>query len=152
MKRNKHKIVSARGQKYELSQDKWTTYANFKQMYDHIIEELVIGNIAEELDEPVWMDTHQNIVDEEQAFGCKVMHQILCPEWCVVGDKVGGNISMKGDSDNQKFLVCRRDHLKEKASSADQHFTLIGLTLLTGEPLMCIIIMKGTTPKADVEL
>ena len=70
MKRNKHLIVSKHGTKYELSWDMWTTYGNFLQMYDHIIEELVDCGIAEELASPVWMDTGRNEVEEKDAFGC----------------------------------------------------------------------------------
>ena len=109
MKRNKHLIVSKRGTKYELSWDMWTTYGNFVSMYDHIIEELVDCNIAEELATPLWMDTDGNEVEEKDAFGCMNTHIILHPEWCVVGDEVGGNLSMKGDSGAQKFLVGQGD-------------------------------------------
>ena len=35
MKRNDRLIESRRGQKYELDRASWTTYRNFKDMYDH---------------------------------------------------------------------------------------------------------------------
>ena len=53
MKRHKDKIVSKRGQKYELNRQNWTTYNNFVQIYNHIIEELVNAGVTERLDEPV---------------------------------------------------------------------------------------------------
>ena len=59
---------------------------------------------------------------------------------------------MKGDTADDKLLVARGDQPREKASSTDRHATVIDLTLGTGEPLMCIIVMKGKIPHADVEL
>ena len=97
LKRNKNKIVSKRGQKYELNRQNWTTYANFVHMYNSIIDEMVEAGVAERLDEPVWMDRDGKICLEDDAFGCKVHHKIVRPDMCICGDEVGGNISMKGD-------------------------------------------------------
>ena len=41
---------------------------------------------------------------------------------------------------------------QKKATKKDKHFTLLGLTLLTGEPLMCVIIFAGEKSKDVVEL
>ncbi len=41
LKRNSHRTVSKRGQKYELDQQNWTTYANFVNMYDQCIGKMV---------------------------------------------------------------------------------------------------------------
>ena len=48
-KRNADKIVSKRGQKYELDRDNWTTYSNFLQMYDQIYEEMEEAGVARKL-------------------------------------------------------------------------------------------------------
>ena len=40
MKRNKHRLVSRRGQKYELDRHNWTTYKNFRNMYEHTYHEM----------------------------------------------------------------------------------------------------------------
>ena len=52
-KRNAHRIVSKRDQKYEMDRDNWTTYRNFSNMYDHVIEEMRDDGVAEKLDSPV---------------------------------------------------------------------------------------------------
>mmetsp|Transcript_25328 Transcript_25328/g.29833 ORF Transcript_25328/g.29833 Transcript_25328/m.29833 type:complete len:154 (+) Transcript_25328:717-1178(+) len=91
MERNRHLIVSAKGQKYELNRANWTTYQNFAQMYDSISEEMVSAKVAVKLPDPVWMDAKGNLVDEGDAYGCKVTHDIVRPEMCVVADEVGGN-------------------------------------------------------------
>ena len=80
MKRNRNKIVGKRGQKYELSRQNWTTYNNFVQMYNHIIDELVDAKLAVKLDNPVWMNRSGEECDESEAFGCKVHHKIITQE------------------------------------------------------------------------
>jgi hypothetical protein len=40
---------------------------------------------------------------------------------------------------------------QQKASSKNRKFTLIGLTALTGESVMCIIIIEGKKPKGSIE-
>ena len=77
MKRNKDKIVSKRGQRYELNRQKWTTYANFVHMYSHCIEEMIEADVAVKLEEPVWMNREEVECDESSAFGCKVTHKLI---------------------------------------------------------------------------
>ena len=55
MKRNKSRIVSKHGQKYILDRQKWSKYANFFDMYNHCIYELVDAGVAEKYDEPKWL-------------------------------------------------------------------------------------------------
>ena len=73
-KRNGHLICSKRGQKYELDRDKWTTYCNFWQMYDHIYTELTDAGLAQKLSTPVWQDENGDECPESEALGCKVTH------------------------------------------------------------------------------
>ena len=97
LKRHKHLLVSRRGQKYELNRQNWTTFRNFANMYTHIIHEMVGAGVAEPLYEPEWMDKKGAIVDESKSFGCNVFHRLTRPDMCIVGDEVGGSISMNGD-------------------------------------------------------
>ena len=90
MHRNKHLIVSSKGQKYELNQANWTTYQNFSQMYEVIEQEMITAGVAVMLPEPVWMNAKGEHVEEGDAFGCKVTLDITKPEMCVVADEVGG--------------------------------------------------------------
>ena len=151
MKRNKDQLVSKRGQKYELNRDNWTTYQNFNSMYKHNIGEMEDAGVAVRRVSPVWMDRSGNIVDESKAYGCKVTHDIIHPEYCIVADEVGNNISMKNDGHigGQKYLCAKGAVPQQKASTKDKHFTLLGLTLLNGEPLMCVVIIQGTLEKSD---
>ena len=144
-KRNAHRIVSKRGQKYEMDRDNWTTYRNFSNMYDHVIEEMCDAGVAEKLDSPVWMDRDGKECQPIEAFGCKVTHRIKHPDMCIVGDEVGGNTSQKGDGHIGGTLhLCERNFTPQsKTSNKDKRFTLMGLTTLTGKPLMCCVIFKG---------
>ena len=153
LKRNKTKLVSRRGQKYELNRQNWTTYANFVHMYDHTISEMIECGVAIKLDTPVWMDRQGNICEEGAAFGCKVFHQLVRPDMCVCGDEVGGNLSMKGDGHiaGTKLLTGVGNVPKLQTSTRNRRFTMIGLTAFTGEPKMCIIILEGKYPKGHIE-
>ena len=46
---------------------------------------------------PLWQDKVGNFVSEENAYGCKVTHELTDPDYCIVLDEVGGNINQKGD-------------------------------------------------------
>ena len=151
--RNKHKLVSKRGQKYELNRQKWTTYCNFVDMYQHAIQEMVDAGVAKKLDEPVWITHDGKLCVEREAFGCKVTHELIKPHLCICGDEVGGNLCMKGDGHigGQLLLTAPGKLPQQKASSKNKRFTLIGLTDLTGEPLIAAIILQGKRPKASLE-
>ena len=92
-KRNAHLIYSKRGQKYELDRNKWTTYTNFDQMYDHVYEAPEDANFAVKLDTPVAQDANGERCNDEDAIGCKVTHNLTHPEIYFVMDEVGGNKS-----------------------------------------------------------
>ena len=81
LKRNTHRIVSKRGQKYELDRQNWTMYANFVNMYDQCIDQMVRAGVARKRDQAVWMDKNGKVVsDESLAFGCKVTHDLIHPD------------------------------------------------------------------------
>jgi len=52
-KRNSDKVITTKGQKYELDWSNWTTYPNFAQMYSTFDDQMEEANIAERLEEPV---------------------------------------------------------------------------------------------------
>ena len=153
MRRNEAKICRKRGQKYELDRATWTTYANFDAMYTHNYEELVDAGVAKLLNTPEWQDKEGNIVEEPDAFGCKVTHQLTHPDYCIVMDEVGGNIHMTGDGDigGEQYLCEKGTIPQMKTSKGDKHFTLLGLTLLSGEALMCVVIFSGKRRNTMVE-
>ena len=153
MKRNKHRLVSKRGQKYSLDKQNWTTYHNFLHMYEHTYEEMVSAGVAERLPEPVWMDRNGTPCEEDDFFGCMVKYKLTHPDLCFVGDEVGGNISMKGDGHaaGRLLLGAPGSVAYDRVSVTEKRFTMIGLTALDGSPVMCILIIAAKTKDLSVE-
>ena len=90
-------------------------------MYDQCIDQMVRAGVARKRDNAVWMDKSGKIVsDESLAFGCKVTHDLIHPDWCIVGDEAGGNISMKGDGHvgGRLYLKAKGKNALRKASIA----------------------------------
>ena len=145
MKRNEHKIVSKKGLKYEIDRASWSTYANFKQMYNGVIAEFVDAGVAKERELLVWMNRFGNEVEEKDAFGCKVTHDILHPDYIICMDEVGGNTSQKGDGHiGGELMLCETGTSPQrKINTKDKHYTVLGLTTLSGKAVMCCVIFAG---------
>ena len=112
------------------------------------------AGVAELLASPEWMDMEGKIVEEAAAFGCKCSHRLCHPEYCLVLDEVGGNINMKGDGHiGGEMYLCEPGVIpQQKSSRADKHFTTLGLTLLNGPPLMCVVIFAGMRRNPQYEM
>ena len=153
MKRNKHRLVSKRGQKYSLDRQNWTTYHNFLHMYEHTYEEMVSAGVAECLTEPLWVDENGNECEEEDSCGCQVKYRLTHPDRCFVGDEVGGNISMKGDGHaaGKLLLGAPESVAYDRVSVTEKRFTMIGLTALDGSPVMCILIIAQKVKDLSIE-
>ena len=66
------------------------------------------------------------------------------PDMALVMDEVGCNLSQ--DSDNnvggEKFLTGRHDEPYHAVSNRNSHFTVLGITVLDGSPVLCIVIIS----------
>ena len=152
MKRNGDKIVSTKGQKYELDRSKWTNYRNFDKMYEQIEEEMIEAKVTSQI-YMAWMDKDGNTVLEADAFGCKVGLDIKRRDIMLMMDETGGNTSQKGDGfvGGEKLLCERGTVVRQKISVKDKHYTVLGLTNLDGETIMCIVIIAGIKRSVLVE-
>ena len=85
-------------------------------MYNNVIDKMVDVGVAGKLADPMWMDHNGNICLEQEAFGCKVHHQIVRPDMCLCGDEVGTNILMKGDGHigGALFVIEKEESIKGK--------------------------------------
>ena len=54
-----------------MGRDIWTTYRNFSNMNNHIIEEMCDAGIAKKLDSPMWINRDGEEYRYIEAFGCK---------------------------------------------------------------------------------
>ena len=95
--RHKDKIVSKTDKPFEFDRENWTNYANFKLVHDNIGGEMTESKIATECDEPVRMDGTGNGCEEKDASDFKVIHEITHPDYFMVTDELGSNISQKGN-------------------------------------------------------
>ena len=120
--------------KYDLNRDNQTYYGKFKKMYNHIIEELVHANLMVELPDAQWMNGNSHTIEQLNALGCKVTHKITRPEWYIVADEVGSDLSMKGDGrrGGQKFMCGRGSKPYHKSSKKIKHFTCLGFNPSNG--------------------
>ena len=68
----------------------------------------------------------------------------------IVFDETGGNTSQKGDGHmGGQLLMCEKGKTPQtKISTRDKHYAVMGLTSLTGHPVMCIVIFSGKKPNA----
>jgi len=99
------------------------------------------------------MNADGDHVEEGDSFGCKVTLDITKPEVCVVSNGIGGNTSQKDDGKigGEKWLTKPGTIPQRKLSTKNKHYTVLSLNLLDGRPLMCVVIMAGENPKAEVE-
>jgi len=151
-KRNTHLLEKKAAQKFAKDRSEWSVYRNFEQMYDEVYEAMEKVGVAEKLEEPMWVDSEGNPTEESKAHGRKATHKLTRPDMVVFVDEVGGDTSQEGDGavGEQKKIVTRGTVPKESAAMSTNLFTLLGFTAATREPVMCALIMKGKTIKADV--
>ena len=152
LSRNKHLLRSKSGKKYGYDRTNFSTYLNFADTYDHIKDILVSDSkIASKFDQPIWMDKCGNVVDkEEDSFGCKVPIHLHRPDMGIVMDEVGCDISQEHDKSKggQLYMCGKSEEPYQSIATKAKHFTCLGLTLLNGDALMCVIIIQGK--KRDV--
>jgi len=121
-------------------------------MYDEVYDAMVEAGVAKKLEEPMWVNMEGQVCEKEEAFGRKATHTLTRPDMVLFVDEVGCNTSQVGDGHvgGQKKIVPRGTVPKETATTNDHHFTLLGFTSATGEPVMCAIIMEGKSINSDV--
>ena len=64
---------------------------------------------------------------------------------CIVMDEVEDNTSQKGYGDNGgESYVCGKNMTPQlKSSTKEEYFTLLGLTTLSGNTVICVVIFAG---------
>ena len=71
----------------------------------------------------------------------------------LVVDEVGSNLSQKGDGHMKGTKVMCEKHCisQEQVQHKEKHFTLLGFTALSGEPILCLTIIAGVREELSVE-
>ena len=147
MKRNGHRLRSKVGRRYAFDRSNFTSYLNFRDMYDQIEQVLVEDcNIASRYPEPVWMNQKGEIVmNENESVGLKCNINITRPDMCITLDEVGCNLTQEKDgAKGGELFLCGVDEVPYQTSATKGcHFTCLGLTTLSGEGVMCVVIIQG---------
>jgi hypothetical protein len=111
--------------------------------------------VLEDLEKPVWMNLAGEIVSSEaEAFGEKVS-QIIKHDDCVMFiDEVGNNTNMKDDGriGGEQLLKARGQTAEVTAATSDAHFTVLGFTASTGEPVVCVIVFATSEMTQELQL
>ena len=147
-KRYKNQLSSSRPVPFPNRRTQWATYDNFKIMYDEtyrIWEEL---GIAEKLETPQYLDRDGMVVPFDQRNGCLPSeYRLLHPEAILSADEVGNNTGTTKDKlqGNEKRLHIKNGERPQKiASESDTPWTTLAVTAMTGEPVCCVVIIKGS--------
>ena len=74
MRRQDHRIISKRGQKYELDRQNWSPCSDFYQMSENIASEMVDAGIAVTLDKLVLIDKVGNVVSTKKTLSDSLLH------------------------------------------------------------------------------
>jgi hypothetical protein len=146
MRRNKHIIRSKQCVKFEAKRAEWCTYTYFLVMYEEVCKAMTETGIASKLDTKVMLDKSGEIVEHKsEAFGLPTEYMMQRPDKLVFVDEVGSNNSTTKDGNvgGEKFLCEASGRPKIKAATKDSHFTVMGFTAATGEPVMCAIIFEA---------
>lgn len=118
--------------------------SNVKKMYDDVYECMVECGVSRKLPEP-----------SDQFDGdILTKYELIHPGMCLVVDEVGSNISQRGDGHiaGTKYCCEHGTIPNNKVSHNDRHFTLLGFTALTGEPVLCVVIVSGKVQAIEVEM
>ena len=146
MKRNGLNVKAKKGVKFDSKRADWCTYQNFEAMYADIYKEMVMGKIAEELEQEVWFDKEGDVVETEgEAFGLQTKYKLTRPDKLLFVDEVGSNTSQAKDGQigGEKFLVNAAGRPQQRSALKDAHFTVLGFTAADGYPVMCAIIFAA---------
>jgi hypothetical protein len=116
---------------------------------------MIDAGIAKKLETPVWMNQKgERVSNESEAYGCKVTTELTRPDMVITMDEVGYNTSQINEGHvgrGTRYVVGKTKEPRQLSTKKDKHFTCLGLTLITGQPLMCVIIIEGKTKNYLVE-
>lgn len=157
LKRYKHKIRRGRCKIQDVNRKSWCTYDHFEAMYMDVYETMVKAGVAGRLDEAVWLNKEGCIVAEDDAekFGRKTRYMMEHPEWCLFADETGCNTNQKEDGYRGGQLFVLENGCEEGGLTGvvtDIHFTVMCFTCATGDPVLCVVIMKSEMTIAEVPI
>jgi hypothetical protein len=85
---------------------------------------------------------HDFNTDPTKPLGLKCDTKLTHPQFVLFFDETGCNTNQKKDGHNggEKYVCGRGTTPKQIVSTRDKHFTVLGVTAATGEPVLCVVI------------
>ena len=112
------------------------TYSNVRKLYNDVYQCMVEAGVAKKLD----------VASDQFPSKLKTTYQLIHPEMCLVVNEVGSNISQQWDGHIAGKKYCCEKGCgvpQNKSSINDRHFTLLDVTVLTGKPVLYVVIIAG---------
>ena len=141
----------------------WSTFANFNKMYMLCYTTLVDARIAVKLDTPQYLEKSGSaILHPDPSYHLLNHYKLIAPEWLLFVDEMGSNTNMKHDAHNGRRIISsvqhtEKNHTKSESPKAkllcgesDRPFTILPFFAATGEPVFCVIIIKGKSLDANI--
>ena len=153
-KRWGHVFTFNRGQKFALDRSAALTVCKISKMYGKVYDAMVECNVASKYETPIYTINDGSIATTwKKKFELPCTHKIDHPELCLVVDEVTSDLSQKGDGHigGAKDACEKGIHAQNKVQHTDKHFTLIGFTALTGESMLCLVILADIQEALSVE-
>jgi hypothetical protein len=153
--RNKGKLDVGAPVSHAACRKEWTSYLSFSHMYDLVYEQMGQAGVLEDLEEPVWMNLDGEIASSEaESFGEKVSKIVKHPNNVPFVDEVGNNTNMKDDGcvGGERLLKARGQTAEVTAATSEAHFTVLGFTAATGEPVLLAIIFAASEMTQELQL
>ena len=115
-------------------------------MYDRVYATMVDAKVSTPLEESEYYFINRygrQVKTEEESAGYQINNCLSHPQYVLFRDEVGTGTNQMDDGNNggQSYIGIkgmRTDLILSKASGC---FTLMGLTYVTGEPVLCIYIL-----------
>jgi hypothetical protein len=122
-------------------------------MYDLVYEEMVKSGVAAYTNEPLYFDRDGNELSSDKAdevFGLPTNIKLVHPNYLLFVDEVGSNTDMKKDKQQGKQRVIAEKGCQgtRSAITSDLHYTVMGFTAATGEPVMCCVIFQSNNEES----
>ncbi len=147
MERHEQEICTKRTEKYAGNRTDWSTYTNFKQMYDKCYSQMLLGGLAKPLPEPVYMDKRGKVVEKDNpsAYGLPVTQELIDPDWVLFMDEMGINTNQKDDGHNggEKYICPPGTTPKISCATNSHRATVIPFVSASSKTVICAIIFQG---------
>lgn len=145
-RRHEHRLTSKKGVQFGHNRSEWCTHKNFKTMYSLVYEAMEVAGVARKLPQAEWRNERdERVSSEAEAVGRKVEYEVTHPDHMLYVDEVGNNTCQKedGNKGGGKYLTERCQEPRNACSTSDAHWTCLGFTAGTGEPVLCVIIFAA---------